>query len=340
MAEFAMKEKKEGKSTSSVLQRKNRFDRQVNLTGIPAQLKERLEESTGLSLDDVRVHYNSDLPARLDALAYTQGNRVEIGPGQERHLPHELGHVVQQKLGTVRANAMHASGVALNTDTRLERQADEIGAGKRVDIVQRMGDNVVQRSGKGTAVNPAARASGVSGRQTQRASGATRAVTAVPDTEKILYHGTLEEYALSIYNNGVELGHGRNNMDFGKGFYTTELRDQASEWARKLVGIARRKIHGAIVEFNVPEREFNRLNNLSFPEANERWAQLVTDGRNARLQDNHDTISGPLLLNPGEVMYRRRVNPRSLQSGGQQTAFNTQAAVDVLNRHRKGVITL
>ena len=145
MAGFAMKEKMEGKSTSFVLQRKNRFARQANLTGIPAQLKERLEESTGLSLDDVRVHYNSDLPARLDALAYTQGNRVEIGPGQERHLPHELGHVVQQKLGTVRANAMHASGVALNTDASLERQADEIGAGKRVDIVQRMGDNVVQR---------------------------------------------------------------------------------------------------------------------------------------------------------------------------------------------------
>lgn len=35
-------------------------------------------------------------------------------------MPHELGHVVQQKLGIVRANAMHSSGVALNTDDSLE----------------------------------------------------------------------------------------------------------------------------------------------------------------------------------------------------------------------------
>ncbi|MCH5271853.1 MAG: DUF4157 domain-containing protein [Lachnospiraceae bacterium] len=116
-----------------------------NRTGIPAQLKERLEQSTGISLDDVRVHYNSALPAKLDAWAYTKGNEVEIGPGQERHLPHELGHVVQQKLGAVRANAMHSSGVALNTDPGLEYQADEIGAGKRVAIVQRMEHNGNQR---------------------------------------------------------------------------------------------------------------------------------------------------------------------------------------------------
>ncbi|MDE5819595.1 MAG: DUF4157 domain-containing protein [Lachnospiraceae bacterium] len=99
-----------------------------NRTGIPTQLKERMEQHTGLSLNDVRVHYHSDLPARLDALAYTQGNQVYIGAGQERHLPHELGHVVQQKLGKVRADTRHESGVLMNTDAKLEREADEIGA--------------------------------------------------------------------------------------------------------------------------------------------------------------------------------------------------------------------
>lgn len=114
MFEFAMKVKKKSETR----------------TGIPTQLKERIEQSTGMPLDDVRVHYNSVLPARLDALAYAQGNQVEIGPGQEQHLPHELGHVVQQKLGIVRANGRHSSGAALNTDPGLEHQADEIGAGR------------------------------------------------------------------------------------------------------------------------------------------------------------------------------------------------------------------
>lgn len=137
--------KKEKRSADSAVQNEKHSTGKENRTGIPTQLKERLEQSTGISLDDVRVHYNSALPARLDAWAYTKGNEVEIGPGQERHLPHELGHVVQQKLGAVRANAMHSSGVALNTDPGLEHQADEIGAGKRVTIVQRMMHNVIQR---------------------------------------------------------------------------------------------------------------------------------------------------------------------------------------------------
>jgi hypothetical protein len=47
-------------------------------------------------LDGVRVEYNSDKPAQLGAKAYTQGSRVYIAPGQEKHLGHELGHVIQQ----------------------------------------------------------------------------------------------------------------------------------------------------------------------------------------------------------------------------------------------------
>lgn len=72
-----------------------------NLTGIPTQMKLDFERQSGLSFDDVRVHYNSDKPAQLKALAYTQGTQVYVGPGQERHLPHELGHVIQQKRGLV-----------------------------------------------------------------------------------------------------------------------------------------------------------------------------------------------------------------------------------------------
>lgn len=140
-----MQMKKENKNTNPAGRTVSRPSARENHTGIPTQLKERMEQSTGMSLDDVRVHYNSDLPAKLDALAYAQGNRVEIGPGQERHLPHELGHVIQQKLGVVRSNATHSSGVALNTDPALEHQADEIGAGKRVDPVQRKSKDVVQR---------------------------------------------------------------------------------------------------------------------------------------------------------------------------------------------------
>ena len=108
----------------------------INRTGIPEQLKRKVESSSGLLLDDVRIIYNSDRPARLDAAAYTQGNRVYIGPGQERYLSHELGHVLQQKAGLVQAKARSGSSVRINEDPVLERQADEIGAGRRVYFVR------------------------------------------------------------------------------------------------------------------------------------------------------------------------------------------------------------
>lgn len=94
-----------------------------NLTGIPTQMKLDYERSSGLSFNDVRIHYNSDRPARLGALAYTQGTQVFIGPGQEQHLPHELGHVIQQKLGLVRPTGTIA-GMPLNDSVKLERAAD------------------------------------------------------------------------------------------------------------------------------------------------------------------------------------------------------------------------
>lgn len=94
-----------------------------NLTGIPTQMKLDFEQRSGLSFDDVRVHYSSDKPARLGALAYTQGNEVYMGPGQERHLSHELGHVVQQKAGRVRPTGW-TRGLPLNDQPELEREAD------------------------------------------------------------------------------------------------------------------------------------------------------------------------------------------------------------------------
>lgn len=98
-----------------------------NLTGIPIQMKQDFERGSGLSFDDVRVHYQSEKPAALGSAAYTQGTQVYIGPGQERYLPHELGHVVQQKMGILKGTIMHHGGPT-NRDPSLEQEADRIAA--------------------------------------------------------------------------------------------------------------------------------------------------------------------------------------------------------------------
>lgn len=111
-----------------VLQRYAQPDRESkseNRTGIPDDMKMGFENLSGHSFDNVRVHYNSTKPAQLQAHAYAQGNEVYLGPGQERHLGHELGHVVQQKQGRVRPTAQ-MKGMNINDDAKLEAQADQI----------------------------------------------------------------------------------------------------------------------------------------------------------------------------------------------------------------------
>ena len=62
--------------------------------GSVEQIISSLEERSGVDLSDVEIHRNSPRPAELGALAYAQGDQVYLGPGQERHLSHELTHVV------------------------------------------------------------------------------------------------------------------------------------------------------------------------------------------------------------------------------------------------------
>ena len=99
-----------------------------NRTGLPDSLKSGVENLSGMSLDSVKVHYNSDKPAQLNALAYTQGSEIHVAPGQEQHLPHEAWHVVQQAQGRVQPTMQMMEGVPVNDDAGLEHEADAMGA--------------------------------------------------------------------------------------------------------------------------------------------------------------------------------------------------------------------
>lgn len=96
--------------------------------GLPAGLQAGLQGLSGYRLDDVTVHYNSPRPAQLHAHAYAQGTAIHLGPGQERHLPHEAWHVVQQKQGRVRPTLQMKGGVPVNDDRALEQEADVMGS--------------------------------------------------------------------------------------------------------------------------------------------------------------------------------------------------------------------
>lgn len=107
-----------------------KFDAPVqkkNETGMPDHLKAGIEDLSGFSMDDVRVHYNSDKPATVQALAYTQGTDIHVAPGQEQHLPHEAWHVAQQMAGRVEPTT-EVGGMPVNDNVDLEHEADVMGA--------------------------------------------------------------------------------------------------------------------------------------------------------------------------------------------------------------------
>ena len=98
-----------------------------NQTGVPDELKAKIETQTGVSLDSVKVIYNSSLPEKHKALAFSKGDEVHIGPGQEEHLAHELMHFVQKLKGQVKKTG-ESNGEAINDDPVLENEADSLGA--------------------------------------------------------------------------------------------------------------------------------------------------------------------------------------------------------------------
>lgn len=113
---------------NSSYQQQQPIQKKENNTGLPDNLKTGMENLSGMSLDDVKVHRNSDKPAQLQAHAYAQGTDIHLGPRQEKHLPHEAWHVVQQKQGRVKPTVQMKGKVNVNDDAGLEKEADIMGA--------------------------------------------------------------------------------------------------------------------------------------------------------------------------------------------------------------------
>jgi hypothetical protein len=129
------------------------IQKKENNTGVPENLKNGVEHLSGYSMDDVKVHYNSDKPAHVQASSYAQGTAIYLGPGQEKHLPHEIWHVVQQKQGRVKPTIQMKRNVNINDEIALEKEADSMGRmslHNPVSIVQR--PNLLQQASMDTSL--------------------------------------------------------------------------------------------------------------------------------------------------------------------------------------------
>jgi len=126
------------------------IQKKANNTGLPDNLKSGIENLSGFAMDDVKVHYNSAKPAQLQAHAYAQGTDIHLGSGQEKHLPHEAWHVVQQKQGRVQPTMQMKGNINVNDDAGLENEADVMGE-KALSIKIASNEKSVQRKSDTTS---------------------------------------------------------------------------------------------------------------------------------------------------------------------------------------------
>lgn len=96
-----------------------------------------IEKESGISFADVKIHYASDKPKEFGALAYAYGNNVYLESGQEKHLKHELGHVVQQRQGIV-SPTHYEKGYPVNINSVLEQKADRLSIPSSKSIMQKV----------------------------------------------------------------------------------------------------------------------------------------------------------------------------------------------------------
>ncbi len=98
----------------------------VNKTGIPDDLKTNTENVLKVSLNKIKVHYNSKEPEKVDAHSLTKGNHVYIGPGREEDLPHELIHAGKHQEEGVQPTMTTQDGVGINGDVSKEKEAETL----------------------------------------------------------------------------------------------------------------------------------------------------------------------------------------------------------------------
>jgi len=157
------------------------------------------------------------------------------------------------------------------------------------------------------------------------------------ETRLILYHGSNQDFD-TIDNKKF-----KDKRDFGKGFYTTTLHEQAEDWAEALFD--RYKGDGVFIY----EIEFILLDKLlikEFDGLSEEWLLMIQKNRIlGGIQHDFDIVQGPVandktartialyiaeIIDADEAIKRLKVNKVN-----NQVSFHTPAALSCLRILRK-----
>jgi hypothetical protein len=153
----------------------------------------------------------------------------------------------------------------------------------------------------------------------------------------ILYHGSNNDFMK------IALEKSRNYRDFGRGFYTTTIKEQAEEWSINM------KLRRKTDSYYLYEYKYTKTPDLTvkyFPELNAEWLEMVKTNRiNGGLNHNYDIVMGPV-ANDNTMrtitlhingIYDVETTLRQLAffKVNNQVSFHTQNAIESLTLTRK-----
>ncbi|HEX6747760.1 MAG TPA: DUF3990 domain-containing protein [Longimicrobium sp.] len=148
-----------------------------------------------------------------------------------------------------------------------------------------------------------------------------------------LYHGTTADAAREIVQSGIAISRGRDERDFGRGFYTTTLQRQARNWAFEVARESGRTRSAAVVQLDLARESLASLATLMFVRgdfhAADYWSFVVhcrngavDHGRTSHADGLYDVVVGPIA-----AFWKQR----AAMSDSDQISFHTEAAEAALN---------
>ena len=146
-----------------------------------------------------------------------------------------------------------------------------------------------------------------------------------------LYHGSYVEISKP------DLNHSRNNVDFGKGFYTTPIYEQAAKWCGKF---KKRGMDGVVTRYIFDEDRMKSLKVLEFTSYSEEWLDFILACRKGSDVTDYDIVIGGVandkVFNTVELFFeglidkKEAINRLRYEKPNLQICFRSEEAINCL----------
>ena len=150
-------------------------------------------------------------------------------------------------------------------------------------------------------------------------------------------------HASSVIVENPDTIHSREYLDFGQGFYLTEIKEQAEQMARRTSAIYGGE--AVVTEFEFNETALKTLSVKTFEEPSEEWALFVMANRSRKnVQPTHsfDIVIGPVAddtiatlfrnFDDGIIDLQMLVNGIKYKKVSSQYLFHSAKAIKYLHR--------